>query len=462
MKKTYAQVRGWARSHSWLYAVLVALAVALVHVPTAPNGIGADMTEYLNQTYSLLGKTPEQARESTIRVFCAQYGDRQLVMLEPDKPYDPAAGIETEQKCLDRLHEEGRKPTAAKYGPAITRVGPNYSERYEAIFLSRPAVAWTFVPGVALLPDRLGIWLTALFFMLLGGFLIFLFLRTIGLSPMVAVFGQLLYYVLPTRQWSMDPRSEAALLTLFAACLLSIGWLMTGRTRRGVALFSFVFVFGFFFKYSQFMLLAAGLAGTGVIALLLAKRAGRPLKPLMIIVIGGAIATAGNFLGAKLMGWPGGAESMQDLLTVHYLNPDVADPVGGWLERNRYFWPWWLLQRVQEPLWLVSWVVAAWGLVKARSTVSFAIYATVIAGLLTQAGHPNPGGLDRLIVVIWFLVICGIPILVQHLIDRREPAAIEGTPATTAGAEPVSAGTGPVSAGTGPVSAGTGPVTGRA
>ena len=408
------------RRRPGVWALIVAGTFALVYVPSGPGYVSPDMAQYLNQTYTLLGKTPQEAREHTIQVFCGQFRTPRLVSLNPRGPADPRAGRRQAQQCIERTHREGALPNDNKYGPAITKSGPVMSARYEAIFLSRPGVAVLYAPAVALLPDRLALGLTALVLMLVGGFLIYLFLRVLKAPPGIAILGQALYYVLPTAEWSIDPKGEAAVLALTAAVLLGVAYVVTGRTRLGLTVLSFSFVVGFLVKYSQFMLIGAALTGTAVLAALLARRAARPVRPLLIVAATALAGTLLQFFGAKLVGWPGGSESMQDLLTNHFAEPDVPDPVAQWLRLNSYYWPWWLTEQLRAPLALGSWLVAGWGLFRARSRVAFAVFAVAMSAFVNQFGHPEPGQADRLIVSLWFLVICGLPILLTYLVARRD------------------------------------------
>lgn len=403
-----------------LLALAIAALFALISIPNGPGTIYPDMTEYLNQTYDLLGKTPQEARESTIQLYCGQYRDPHLVNLAAKAPYDDSAGERQAKQCVSRLHKEGARPNGNKYGPAMNPIGPIMSPRYEAIFLSRPGVAVMYAPAVALLPDRIALGVTTIAVLLIGGLLIFLFLRVLRAPPWIALLGQVLYYVLPTARWSMDPLSESVVLTLTAAILLGVAYIVFGRTRLGLPIVGVSFLIGFFMKYSQFELIGAALTGSAVLAVLLAWRAGRPVRPLLIVAATAFAGTVAQFLGAKLLGWPGGGESMQDLLTVHYASSDVPDPVSRWLDINGYYWPWWLTQQLHAPLVLLSWLVAAWGLWWSRSRVAFAVFAIALSGLAAQFGHPEPNQEDRLYVSVWFLVICGIPILLMHLLKRRE------------------------------------------
>jgi hypothetical protein len=414
----------------WAIALLVATIFTLLQIPRGPGYASPDMAQYLNQTYTLLGDSPGEARDKTIKVFCANWGRPHLFDVSATGPYDPAAARKSEANCVDRLHEQDDLAPGTKYGPAITKGDGIVSPRYEAIFLSRPAIAWFYAPAVALLPDRLAIGLTAIALVALAGVLVFLMLRALGVATGFAALGQALFYLLPIGTWSIDPRGEAPVVLLTVVAMLGAVYVITNRTRLGVTLMAGSFLLGVFVKYSQFMLLAAALAGTATLALLFARRAGRPIRPLLIVLGVAVVATVINFLSAKVFGWPSGTDSMQDLVTGHYVRPDVPDPVAQWLERNRYYWVWWIVEQLRAPLVLCSWLLGAWGLWRSRSSGAFIVVAAVGCGFLNQTGHPNPSQADRLIITVWMVVVCGLPLLLNHLVEqRRKPGTGPAVPA---------------------------------
>jgi hypothetical protein len=414
------------RGRPWIWALLVAFVFALTTIPRMPVYTGPDMTEYLNQVYTLLGDSPTQAREKSSKVFCSQMAQPYAINFDPTGPYEEDSS-ESKRDCEKRLHKEGKLPSDTKYGPGITKSGPIVSGRYEAIWLSRPGIAWMYVPAVALLPDRLGVSVTALALTLLSGLLVFVALRRLGASTPWAVLGQALLYLLPIGAWNLDPR-ESPVTTLTTVVLLGVVYLLTNRPRWGYLLLIGAFAVGFVCKYSQFMVLGAALAGTAVIAALLARRTGQPIRPLLQVATIGFTAAVLSFLGAKALGWPGGSESMQDLLTVHFNNPDVPDPITQWLKRNGYYWPWWITEQLRSPMTLFGWLFGAWSLWRSRTPIGFAVLAVALTGISNEIGHPEPGQLDRLMNTVWLLTVFGVPLLGQHTADRPEQVTAEPQP----------------------------------
>jgi hypothetical protein len=397
----------------------VAALFSLVQLPSAPGTFYPDSTQYLVQTYDLLGETPQAGREKTIQAYCDAYRRPRLLNLGERSGYNPKPGVRKAQECVRKLHTQGSLPTNNRYGPGITRGPAILSHRYEDIFLSRPAVAVFYAPGVAAFGPRMGMWVTTLAWTLLGGVLVFLLLRLVGLSVGGAVLGQVLFLVLPIRHWTMAPLAEGMTLTLVVLCLYGVAHVMIHRLRRGLILLTAGFGLGLFVKYSQFLLFALALAGTAVIAAMSARRAGRPVRVLLLVAGLSVLAAAAQLTVAKLLDWPGGAESMQDLSTRHFREPDVADPVFRWMKTNLHFWTWWIAEQLRAPLMILSWAVAAWGVLRSRSVIGFALFATVLAGLGNQIGHPDASQADRLYLVAWLLVVCGLPLISDHLTCRQ-------------------------------------------
>ncbi len=399
---------------TWPWVLAVAALFSLVQLPSAPGTFYPDSTQYLVQAYDLLGETPQAGREKTIQAYCDAYRRPRLLNLGERSGYNPEPGARRAEECLRKLHAQSSLPTDNRYGPGITRGPPILSHRYEDIFLSRPAVAVLYAPGVAAFGPRMGMWVTTLAWTLLGGVLVYLLLRLVGLSVGGALLGQVLFLVLPLHHWTMAPLAESMTLALVVLCLYGIAHVMTHRWRRGLILLAAGFGLGLFVKYSQFLLFALALAGTAVIAALLARRAGRPVRTLMLVAGMSVLTAMAQLTVAKLLDWPGAAESMQDLSTRHFREPDVADPVLRWLKVNLHFWTWWIAEQLRAPLMILTWAGAAWAVLRSRSVIGFAVFATVLAGLGNQIGHPDASQGDRLYILAWLLVVCGLPLLIDR------------------------------------------------
>jgi hypothetical protein len=408
-----------------VWVLAIAGLFALVQLPAAPGTFYPDSTQYLAQTYDLLGETPQAGREKTIQAFCDAYRRPRLINLGERFGYNPGPGALKADECVKKLQAQNSLPTDNRYGPGITRGPAILSHRYEDIFLSRPAVAIFYAPGVAAFGPRMGMWLTTLAWTLLGGMLVFLLLRVIGSSIGAALLGQVLFLILPIRYWTMAPLAEGMTLTLVVLCLLGVAYVMTHRTRRGLILLAAGFGVGLFVKYSQFLLLALALAGTAAIAALVARRAGRPVRLLLLVAGVSVLAAVAQIAVAKMLAWPGGAESMQDLATKHFREADVTGPVTRWLRTNAHFWTWWIAEQFRAPLMIVTWATAAWAVMRSRTVIGFAVFATVLAGLGNQIGHPDASQADRLYLTVWLLVVCGLPLLIDNLMSRQDLKAVE-------------------------------------
>ncbi|GIF16251.1 hypothetical protein FHX34_104750 [Actinoplanes teichomyceticus] len=404
----------------WVWVLAVAALFSLVQLPSAPGNFYPDSTEYLTQVYGMLGDSRAEGRDRAIRAFCDQYRHKSLV-LDP-VGFDAKAGAKAAGNCVKRLHAQDDQGPETRYGPAITRGASIPSSRYEDIFLSRPGVAVLYLPGVVAFGPRAGMWLTTLAWTLLGGVLVFLLLRRLGVAPGVAVLGQVLYLILPIRVWTMAPLSEGITLGLLMTCLLGAVYLLTGDRRRGLALLGAGFAVGTFVKYSQFLLFAAALAGVlAVVVLVRRRRAGGGADGAATLIGVSVAAAAAMFLVSKLLGWPGTADTMQDLLTNHFREPDVADPLGGWLRTNLDFWRSWLAEQLQEPFLLVAWAAGAWGVIRFHRPAGYVVFAALLAGLANQIGHPNVTQGSRIYIAAWLLAVYGIPLLLHTLLTRRPP-----------------------------------------
>ena len=416
-------LRRAARVPGWSWAVLAAVLFGLGQLPAAPSKLTPDSAAYLMQTLDLLGRTPAEARAETITAFCAGYRAERVVNLAPSGPVSAGYGARRESDCVARLTREGQADTTNRYGPAITEGTQIPSPRYEAIFLSRPGTAVVFAPLVGMAGPLCGMWLTVLTCTLAASLLVYLVLRTLGLGRPAAVLGQVLYLVLPTGEWSMYLLSEAPALVLTVVLLLGVTYVVKERPGLGTGLITAAFLAGMFVKYSQFLLIAAGLAAMALVAAIVHRRFDRP-----VLIVGGlALLWIPLLLAVSaLMNWPGGAESIQDLLTGHYAEPDVADPVHQLLRLNVYFWSWWLVQQLTAPLLLVSWAAAAGILRWTRTPIWWAVTAIFLSALATQAGHPVASQGDRLYVGAWLLVVVAVPLLADKMTNRP------GSPARSA------------------------------
>ncbi|GAB1690506.1 hypothetical protein KRM28CT15_23090 [Krasilnikovia sp. M28-CT-15] len=399
--------------------LVVAALFSTAQLTAAPGKFYPDSTQYLAQTLDLLGDTPEAGREATIQAYCDAYRRPRLIPSLLGRTSEEAAGAA--DACLRKLHAQDHLATGNHYGPGITRGSAILSPRYEKIFLSRPGVAVFYAPGVALLGARMGMWVTTLIWTLVGSLFVFLLLRVVGVSVPLAVLGQVLFLILPPRYWTMAPLAEGMTLTLVALALLGVAYTMTGRTRLGPCLMAAAFGCGLFVKYSQFLLFAVALAGTAGLAAVIARRAGRPTRGLLHVIGVSTAAVIVLYAVPKFLGWPGGAESMQDLATEHFRQPDVPDPAYQWLRSNVHFWIFWIGDQLRAPLMITTWLVAAWGVVRSRTVIGFAVFAALLAGIGNQAGHPAASQADRLILVAWLVTVYGLPLLLAGRIGPTAP-----------------------------------------
>ncbi|PLW72291.1 hypothetical protein C0036_13380, partial [Streptomyces sp. DJ] len=133
------------------------------------------------------------------------------------------------------------------------------------------------------------------------------------------------------------------------------------------------------------------------------------------------VLAAATAAGPHLLGWPGSSESMQELLTDHFNKPDVTDPWPLFVELSLHFWADWLRRGLMAPLMLFALGVSAWAVLRYDRRIGTVVIAAALAGVLNQAGHPDIVIGPRLIVLVWFLPLIGLPLLLQLLLDGRVP-----------------------------------------
>jgi hypothetical protein len=395
--------------------LLAAVIFVLCQLPAAPTPLTPDSTEYLLHTLTISGLTADHARLEAERAFCSGQDPQRLLSLTPSGA-TPPDGAKAVAACEKRLRGEYARPHDTKFGPAITTGQVIQSKRYEDIFASRPGIAAMFLPGVSLWGPRWGMWATVLVCTIIGGLLTYALLRLLGIRPVPAVSGPVLYFLLPTAKWSMLPLGEAPALALSLAVLIGGVLIAQGRHQPGMAIFVSAMAIGFFVKNSQFMLLGLGIA-TG--AAITARATSTARRSLVVLASTGLAAALLELAGTKLMGWPGVGETLQDLLTSHFAKPDVADPYLGWIAASVHFWAWWLVQQANAPLVVVIWVAAGWTLIRYRARLGLVFLGAALTGLLGQAAHPAPQA-DRLYVLMWIMVIVAVPLLIDEM-ARRSP-----------------------------------------
>ncbi|MEW2399539.1 hypothetical protein [Streptomyces sp. NPDC046862] len=403
------------RPRTW---VLVLGAVfALLQLANVTGRDTPDSRNYVSYALGLRGDGKREAAGATIDWVCAGKSSmaRRKQSVDVGLFLAPDTSARVAEACRDKLWREvdGR----LRAGQTGGYTAPFSSPRFMRIFEARPGYPALLVPFVTVFGVTWGVWLAGVLVAVAGGVLAFLVLRTLGAPPVVALTGQVLFYVLPCGATAMRPMTEGLLLDLTLAALWGCALAVEGRGREGAALVGGALGLLFAVKHSQALFLAVCLVG--VCAVTAVRRRGRRSeldRPLLLV---GAVAGGGALVTvvvAWLLRFPSTADSVQDLLTCHFRRPDRARPWPEFWQLEANFWAEWLRRQFWEPLFLTGLVAGAWGAVRQRPAFAGFLFAAAGTGFLTHAAHPDIniwGG--RLIVLAWLLPVIGLPLLLERL-----------------------------------------------
>lgn len=158
-------------------------------------------------------------------------------------------------------------------------------------------------------------------------------------------------------------------------------------------------------------LLSPVVFGLGTLAAALA-RAGkwRRLLAATVTASAPALAVTGFFAVA---GFPGFMDLLQDLPTVHFSSPDIADPIGWTLSNalyqvNEMF----LLGLLARPLTLLAVAGSIAGLVLVRRWWTAPFLAALLVVPIAYVVHPETSELARTLAPAWVSVHAGLALLV--------------------------------------------------
>ncbi|MET8979232.1 hypothetical protein ABZX85_26835 [Streptomyces sp. NPDC004539] len=394
------------RTWAWLLAALF----AVCQLANVTGRDTPDTKNYLSYALSLSGDGKRAAASATIDYVCAGRGAtasrRQGVDVTRFREPDPGARVAA--RC--RAKEWRAVDARLRAGQAGGRTVPFASARFMRIFEARPGYPVYLVPFLAVLGVAWGVWAASVTVAVLGGLLVFLILRTLRAPPFACLTGQGLYYVLPVGTTAMRPMTEGLLLALTLAALWGCALVLEGRRGgAGLWLIGAALAALFTVKHAQALFLGVCLGVAATVCWFL----WRPRRVLAVagVGFGGAL---GVVLLARLLHFPSASESVQDLLTGHFADPDRARPWAELLRLEARFWVEWLRRQLWEPLLLVSVAAGVWGVLRRRAFGVFAVGAAG-TGVLTQAGHPDIGIWGgRLVVLVWVVAVVGVPLLLER------------------------------------------------
>lgn len=380
---------------------LLAAAFVLLHVFGYPaTRFSNDSYRYARAAYEFLGDSPREATRKAVAAYCADtarlvHRNRMLDQLEFRTPYSEAQYA----AACGRKYADGLDPT---------------DPRYERIFHTRPGYPLLAAPFVALLGAKAGLTLVALACVALAGYLVRLLLGALRAPPLLAVLGQVLFYVTPLASWGGRPLTEGPTLALLTALLLASVWLLQGRVLPGALLFTGAFACGLAVKYAAFVMVAPFLAVAGCAALLLVRgvRDNHGIWWLTGLSAGGTLTA---LLLSRALALPGVTDSLQDTFTLHWTRPGIADPWPALVRLNHHYWWQWLQKEALAPLLLFLLAVGAWGVWRRSVPVALCVLAVGLTGFATAVAHPLAVEQDRLYVTVWLIPVIGLPLAVTRV-----------------------------------------------
>jgi hypothetical protein len=304
--------------------------------------------------------------------------------------------------------------------------------RYDAIFHSRPGypfLASLIAPAVG--PER-ALWAVSVLATIAGGGIVALLLRMFGCRPLVALSGQVLYYLAPTGYWGVQLLTNGLSLALALVALLGAVLLLRRRPVAGGLVFAGAFAGGLAVRYSDFTLLGATMTVAALAGLCRKELRHRGTALLAgLSVAGYGVLT----LVAAALSWPGGSESLQETFTQHFKLPDVPDPTHRLVLMNKQLFsllPW---SFDGQGMWaLVLAVVGFVALWRFSPTLALPTTAVASLGLLGVMAHPVTSDFDRLNAPLWVLAVVAVPVLFQAV--RFERAVPDDATAAAAPASP--------------------------
>ena len=249
----------------------------------------------------------------------------------------------------------------------------------------------------------------------------------------------MLLYLLPTGYWISRLLTEAGSITATLATLCAVtvvlrnDWSQRARLTA-VALAAIGLVATILMRPSSGVLLAAAVGGASMLMiateLMRHRRVDRAVTSLAGVCV--TVVALWQVL-ANMLDLPGMRETVQDMFTRHFTQPDVPDP---WLrlwEANKEYWPaqieGWLnggvpLAAASVLAFLVATVYVVPRALPARDALVWLAVGTT--GLVTVAVHPVWSEVDRLMIVTWLPLVVGLAMVARRRSTVEAPAEPPG------------------------------------
>jgi hypothetical protein len=288
--------------------------------------------------------------------------------------------------------------------------------RYEAIFAARPGYPIILAPLSAML-GRQGFIVATLMVAVLDGILIMTVVRLLGGSSAEQLVAGGAFLLLPSGFWSTRLLSDGTMLAGLLATLCGAILVQRGTQRAGAALILVGLGAVFVTKSANLVGLALALLASGA-AIAWVSRGPAKRNGYLLAGLSGASLLLAAASGI-LLGWPGLATSVQDMLTDHFMRPDVPDPWSSLARANLQFWPDVFSQWLHSPVLVLGSLGAlAWLAFRLRSA-SIPLLFAGLSGIPLLVVHPVVIEWDRLLVPIWVPVAIAIGLALPAFVAAR-------------------------------------------
>jgi hypothetical protein len=283
-----------------------------------------------------------------------------------------------------------------------------------AIFDSRPGFPLVAAPFVMVFGAWRGAAVATALTAVLGGVLAYSAVRLASGRPLAGVFAAALLFVLPSGFWLTRLLADGMVMTGYLGVLLGITLMWVNRPWSGLSFLAAALLWTFGAKPANGTVLAAALAGIGVVGLLIPRFRRQSAAVAGLGVLGLAFWT----IAAIALGLPGLNETLQDLATAHYARPDVPDPVSFMVRQDAAVAMRLASDAVHSPWPLALVVLGSVVLIVHWRMLGLVWVAAGLSGLVVVLVHPMISQVDRLVTPLWVPVAGGLGLASALAVDR--------------------------------------------
>jgi hypothetical protein len=286
--------------------------------------------------------------------------------------------------------------------------------RYPAIFASRPLYPLLAAPLLPLV-GLSGLLIVSL----AAGVACAAFAATaayrIWESAIAAIAAGILVVALPSGASIAFAYADGLMIAAWTATLvLAADYLGRGGRWRVVA-FAVALAASVMAKSANGMLLALTFVGLAVVLAIFRNQQRRGA----IVLAGVAMAITVTYLGiSPLLGFAGIGDSLQDLATLHFSAPDVADPIGLLLRRDRALIAAAPSMVAAAMIPVIACVIGLGALIQRRSVAAMVWAAAGAGSFVLVLLHPITTEIPRLVAPLWVSVALGFGGLLSVALKR--------------------------------------------